>query len=110
MSTVFDPGLQPERTALAWQRTSLALAIAAIAAGRGLLPFLGLWCIVVSAVGVAFALVLYVRSTRRYRAIHSHLTTVDAATLPTGARLIAATAGTVLAFGLVALLWVLARR
>ena len=108
--TVWDAGLQPERTALAWQRTALALAVGALAAGRGLLPFVGLWCIPIAAIGVGFAAGLYVSASRRYRAVHAHLTTVDASSLPTGGRLVAATASTVLLFGVIALLWVLVRR
>jgi putative membrane protein len=67
---LFDAGLQPERTRLAWRRTLLALVVAALVAGRTLPPTAG------SLVGVAglgacavLALLIRRRADRTDRAL-----------------------------------------
>jgi len=64
-NALFDPGLQPERTALAWRRTALALAVGALIALRLLPPVLGLWSLAAGLVGIAFAAVIWVLAGRR---------------------------------------------
>ncbi len=71
---VSDPGLQPERTLLAWHRTSLALAVAGAVASRLLAQQLPAPAIAVGLVGVFAALASGVASTYRYRSRHTHLT------------------------------------
>ena len=69
----FDPGLQTERTALAWRRTSLTLIVASLAGVR-LLPAVWDWFgLVVGGAGVAVSLVLLGLSHRRYRLQHGRL-------------------------------------
>ena len=61
MTEPFDPGLQPERTELAWRRTSLALGAGSLVAMR-LLPEAfghGLW-VLCGVVGVATAAAMWV--------------------------------------------------
>ncbi|OUE23605.1 DUF202 domain-containing protein [Clavibacter michiganensis] len=70
----FDPGLQPERTALAWRRTALALVAGSLLGLRVLPALLGPAGIVVAAVGVAAALVVLATAHRRYRRVHRILT------------------------------------
>lgn len=85
---LYDPGLQPERTTLAWRRTAVAIAIGSILALRifpsvidnnlilGMAPgILGLW----------FAVWLWLASQKRYRAVNSWL--VSASGRPPGAGL-----------------------
>jgi uncharacterized membrane protein YidH (DUF202 family) len=62
-----DPGLQPERTALAWQRSALALAAATIVIGRLTFSAVGLVALVVVALGVAHAAVVFATARRHYR-------------------------------------------
>ena len=64
---LFDPGLQPERTELAWRRTSLAVAVGALVALRLLPPILGSWSISVGLVGLVMAVLIWVLAHRRAR-------------------------------------------
>jgi putative membrane protein len=71
---VFDDGLQAERTALAWRRTSLALGVAAVGAGRLAAPTLGVLAYTLAGIGMVQAASVGYRAARRYRAIHRSLT------------------------------------
>jgi hypothetical protein len=66
-SPLFDPGLQPERTALAWRRTVLSLAVEALIAWRLLPPVLGPWSFGAGLAGAALAVVIWVLAARRAR-------------------------------------------
>lgn len=75
MTEPFDPGLQPERTELAWRRTSLALGVGSLVAMR-LLPEAfghGLW-VLCGVVGVATAAAMWVAARRRYIRVNDALT------------------------------------
>lgn len=61
-----DPGLQPERTALAWQRTALSLTGAAFIVGRLTAGVLGPTVIIVLAFSLAHSAVLFRAGRRRH--------------------------------------------
>ncbi|WP_131798095.1 DUF202 domain-containing protein, partial [Clavibacter tessellarius] len=63
----FDPGLQPERTALAWRRTALALVVGSLFGLRALPALLGPAGLVVAAAGVIAALAVLATAHLRYR-------------------------------------------
>lgn len=99
------PGAQPERTALAWRRTALSLAVGALVGGRVLEPWLGplVW---VPAVAAVVAAAVLARAGDR-RATRWSAVLDGAATRTPGGRLLAGTAAGALALGLVALVVVL---
>jgi putative membrane protein len=88
---LYDVGLQPERTALAWRRTGLALTVAGFAALRALPEAFGPWALVPATLGLLASLTVVVLAHRRYRVTHETLTRGDTggddarrATLPSG--------------------------
>jgi uncharacterized membrane protein YidH (DUF202 family) len=99
VSEVVDPGLQPERTALAWRRTCLALLAGSLVAARVLGGLLGVWGGVLGLGGVLAAGVLFVAVERRYA---RHRRGMAERSPIAGGGLIAALAGLVLAAGVVA--------
>jgi uncharacterized membrane protein YidH (DUF202 family) len=78
----FDDGLQPERTALAWRRTGLALLAGSLAATRILPEVLPTWTVVPAGFGIAVSVVVLVAAHLRYRAVHAALTAAESAEVP----------------------------
>jgi uncharacterized membrane protein YidH (DUF202 family) len=70
---LFDEGLQPERTHLAWQRTLLALGLGCAVAARLTAPHLGLIGVTISLAGLAAVVIAYVLVRLRYRRINHSL-------------------------------------
>lgn len=96
---LFDPGLQPERTELAWRRTTLAVTVGALVALR-LPPPLGSWLISVGLVGLVMAVLIWVLVHRRAR--HTNQALHERGQLPGAGllRLLAAVTTAGAAFGL----------
>ncbi|MEP7369783.1 MAG: DUF202 domain-containing protein [Dermatophilaceae bacterium] len=105
--SVFDEGLQLERTALSWQRTLLSLAVASLTVGRGLDLVVGPASWLLAAAGVGVAITMFVVTRHKYRQAHRHLTTVDSGSLPHDGRLIIGAVAITLMAGLSALAFVL---
>lgn len=95
-----DPGLQPERTTLAWGRTALALFAAGLLFLRWL-PYYGLWILALIAVTGALAVGIYLTQRRRYS---SRVTGIAAERFPADATAVLWTSGSVLLTGVLSLI------
>ena len=60
-------GMQPERTALAWQRTALSVAVAAAILARLTYGDLGAWALLALVVSLGLCCWVLVESRTRYR-------------------------------------------
>lgn len=101
----FDDGLQPERTALSWRRTGLALLGASSGAARILPEILPVWTVVPAGLGIAISFGVLVAAHRRYRRVHAALTSSESAEIPLhGGGLPAVVAALVAAGGIGAML------
>jgi uncharacterized membrane protein YidH (DUF202 family) len=68
MRSLFDPGLQPERTELAWRRTCLALGVGSLVAMRILPQAFGSgWWVLGGVAGILASAGLWLAARRRYR-------------------------------------------
>lgn len=109
MTERFDQGLQPERTELAWRRTSLAIAAGSLVAMRLLPEILGsaIWALV-GVAGLIAAVILWLGARLRYRRANIALSLYgEHAILPDGTLILALTALAV-AIGLAGIALVLA--
>lgn len=87
MSELYDPGMQPERTRLAWQRTGLAGLVAGLLVVRSVAP----WAAVI--VGIVTAAVLWL-ATAKLRRVDDVLSSASEHVLPSAVALAAVTVGT----------------
>ena len=67
MTSPADPGLQAERTSLAWRRTALSVAVGSLIALRVLPPQLGALGYAVALLGLLWSVDLALTARRRYR-------------------------------------------
>lgn len=79
----FDPGLQPERTRLAWQRTAISLAVGALVYARVESATLGVASWLCAVLGGGFGLTIGYWSRQRYRYTNRNLNS-GTANLPDG--------------------------
>jgi uncharacterized membrane protein YidH (DUF202 family) len=104
---LFDPGMQPERTALAWRRTALAMGAGSLVALRIFPQILGLWAVLPTVIAFAIAVAVFIAAQLRYRRNHRALIAdrdPSARVALAGGALIALVAAATLAFALIAAL------
>lgn len=100
----FDPGLQAERTLLAWRRTCLSLAVASAIIVRFASETIGAFAAVLGIAGVVGALWGYIRVARRYRRAHEGLS--ESGRLPIDGLALGVVSLTLLLIGFMAVIFV----
>ena len=106
---LFDPGLQPERTRLAWRRTLLALVVAVVAGERVLAVVIGRTALAGAGAALVVVLALAVLVARRARAADASLRDRGDLSAGHGATVLAATALLCAAGGALALVLLVGR-
>jgi len=107
---LFDIGLQLERTALSWRRTSLSLTVMSLIAARLATAEVNALTLVFAFLGVAIAAALFIGSHQRYRRNHRRLVEAQGRVAALGgAALLAITAAFVLVLALGGLAFVFLR-
>jgi hypothetical protein len=84
---VWDLGLQPERTSLAWRRLGLTFFALALASLKLTWPILGEWALLPTLLVAGAAISLLIHSSHRYATMHRSLT--GSRHLPDGRMLLA---------------------
>ncbi len=69
---VRDPGMQQERTTLAWRRTGLALLVGSLTIGRLTLDSLGSAVVIPTVITASLALYVLADTLRQHRLAHVH--------------------------------------
>lgn len=89
--SVFDPGLQHERTALAWERTAIASMVAGVLIARYASQSLHFAFAFVGLAQVVVGAGLLVWSARHYEDLHGPLRSGESPIHPTATRLVGLT-------------------
>lgn len=83
---MYESGLQPERTTLAWRRTVISLLVGSVAAARVLAGGIGTWAVAVAVTGVVLTGLIWSMAAERGRRATRAL--ADGALLPGGGLLL----------------------
>ncbi len=87
-TTVFDPGLQHERTALAWERTAIASMVAGVLMARYAASELHVMFGIVGVAQVAVGAGVLLWSARHYEDLHGPLRAGETPIHPTASRVV----------------------